>query len=203
MWMLLLVGLEDKVREGNTIRRRVLGDFYDDDFGRPTHNTPKNAKEDGMHLNLPSPGFQKTTAQEGNSQESAGLAMMMSEIRSEELFLNATDICSETSEGPQKSTYSFHDMSSRVDLVDNAGLGELNDYMISGREQTNIETVEKVISQIQIISKTNASRNRIDGVMHKIDQAGSELFCLGFPQLHSGMKTIISRATGFFNRIFR
>jgi hypothetical protein len=200
---------EDRIKEGDTIKltwqfsdqTSGFRDFYDDSFGRRTFNKPEKVGEE-LYLKLPFPGFQKTTAQVDHSRESDGLAMMMSEIKSEEPFLQGIDICSDTSEGLQKSTYNFHDMSFRVDLVGNAGLGELNDYMTTGLKQTEFESVQDIISQKQVTIKEDALLKGIGEAMHKIDQAGAELLGSSFPLIPSGAKTIISRTVGLWSSIF-
>lgn len=136
-----------EISAGNTIKLtwrfsdQTAGfrDFYDDSFGRRTFNKLENVKEDELHLKLPFPGFQKT-ATKGAEGESAGLAMIMSEIKTDSPILQEVAISSKIAEGPQKRTYNLHDAVFRLDLIGNAGLGELEDYMTLGSNQSLSQT---------------------------------------------------------------
>lgn len=133
-----------EISAGNTIKltwrfsdqTAEFRDFYDDSFGRRTFNKPDNVKEDELHLKLPFPGFQKTAAKDRAEGESAGLAMIMSEIKTDSPILQEVAISLKISEGPQKRTYNLHDTSFRLDLIGNGGLGELEDYMTLGLNQS-------------------------------------------------------------------
>ncbi|KAF4453765.1 hypothetical protein F53441_3591 [Fusarium austroafricanum] len=84
-----------EISEGNTIKLKWrfkdqasgFRDFYEDSFGRRTFNRPDNVKEDELHLKLPFSGFQKTKDKNLAAGESAGLAMVTSEINHDLSFV--------------------------------------------------------------------------------------------------------------------
>ncbi|KAK2681962.1 hypothetical protein RAB80_003755 [Fusarium oxysporum f. sp. vasinfectum] len=178
-------------------------DFFDDSFGRRTFKKPKDVKEDELHLKLPFPGFQNTKAKQRSELESDGLAMIMSQIGRDEAFLQPLAISSKLSEGSQKATYNLHAANFRIDLVGNNGLGELQDYMTLGLDQSLTQTFQDVLSQrTETIKKAKELDDVIDNVMDKVDQIGSALLGPVFPIVSSPAKTIISKAAGFFKGLF-
>ncbi|KAF5567607.1 membrane attack complex component perforin (MACPF) domain-containing protein [Fusarium phyllophilum] len=203
-------GSGPEISEGNTIKltwrfsdqTSGFRDFYEDSFGRRTFNKPENVRKDELHLKLPFPGFQKTEDKNRGAGESAGLAMMMSEIETDAPFLQEVSISSKKNEGSQRRTYNLHYTSFRVDLVGNAGLGELEDYMTVGLDQSLIQSVKNTISVREEIIKQAKSTNVVDEVMDKVDQVGSALLGPVFPMISAPAKSIISKAAGFFKGIF-
>ncbi|KAL9564491.1 hypothetical protein ACKAV7_010943 [Fusarium commune] len=178
-------------------------DFYDDSFGRRTFIKPKDVKEDELHLKLPFPGFQKTAAKQRSELESDGLPMIMSQIGSDEAFLQPLAISSKISEGSQKFTYNLHATNFRIDLVGNSGLGELEDYMTLGLNQSLTQTFEEVLSKrTEIIKRAKDVDDIVGDVMDKVDQVGSALLGPVFPMVSSPAKNIISKAVGIFKDIF-
>ncbi|OAA71782.1 Membrane attack complex component/perforin (MACPF) domain protein [Akanthomyces lecanii RCEF 1005] len=205
-------GQAHEISEGNTIKLtwrfsdQTAGfrDFYDDHFGRRTFSKPETVKEDELYLKLPFPGFQKTAGQGRASEESAGLAMIMSEIDSEAPILKEVAISSKILEGPQKRTYNLHDTSFRVDLVGNGGLGEVEDYMTVGLDQSLTQTYKDTIAQRTEILKRpkDPVDQAVNEVMNKVDQVGTALLGPAFPVMAAPAKTIISRATGLIKGFF-
>ncbi|CZR43765.1 uncharacterized protein FPRO_07318 [Fusarium proliferatum ET1] len=202
-------GSGPEISEGNTIKltwrfsdqTSGFRDFYEDTFGRRTFNKPENVLKDELHLKLPFPGFQKTEDKNRAAGESAGLAMIMSEIETDAPFLQEVSISSRKKEGPQKRTYNLHPTSFRVDLVGNDGLGELEDYMTVGLDQSLFQSVKTTISvREEIIKQTNSPQVGHD-VMDRMDQLGSALLGSAFPNFSPPAKSIISKAAGLFKGI--
>lgn len=98
------------------------------------------------------------------------MAMITSEIKTNSPILQEVAISSKISEGPQKRTYNLHNTSFRLNLVGNAGLGELEDYITLGLNQSLTQTFTSIITQRKgILKRAKDTPNIINEVMDKVD----------------------------------
>jgi hypothetical protein len=202
-WRVRKVNTGRELSEGDTIKLtwrfsdQTAGfrDFYGDSFGRRTFSKPPDVNEDEIHLKLPFPGFQRTAGRDQKQEESAGLAMIMSVVEKDQPFLQGLAISSKAQEGSQTPTYNLHDVTFRIDLVGNAGLGELKDYMTRGLNQSLSQVVTGLTPE-QI--EGQETQRIIDDALAKIDHVGIALFGSLFQMMSSPAKMIISKSAGFY-----